>query len=102
MLLETCFGSFDQIAVQLSVFKVESVGDCYVAAAGLPTATDKHAHIMAEFALAIQAKFKSLVGKLEVLLGPDTGDLSLRVGLHSGPGKFWLPGPPFLWNILIF
>ena len=26
-----------------------------------------------------------LTKKLEVSLGPDTGDLSLRIGLHSGP-----------------
>lgn len=33
--------------------------------------------------------------RLEVNLGPDTGDLGLRIGLHSGPvtaGKFPLHG----------
>ena len=35
-LLETAYHAFDKISEQMSVFKVETVGDCYVAAAGLP------------------------------------------------------------------
>ena len=34
MLLQTLYHSFDMIARRLSVFKVETVGDCYVAATG--------------------------------------------------------------------
>ena len=35
-LLETLFAAFDAIAVRRRIFKVETVGDCYVAVAGLP------------------------------------------------------------------
>ena len=35
-LLETVYHSFDEIARRRRVFKVETVGDCYVAVAGLP------------------------------------------------------------------
>jgi len=35
-LLETIYGAFDDIARAEQVFKVETVGDCYVACAGLP------------------------------------------------------------------
>ena len=35
-LLETIYGAFDDIARSEKVFKVETVGDCYVACAGLP------------------------------------------------------------------
>jgi class 3 adenylate cyclase len=35
-LLETVYGAMDQIALRRGVFKVETVGDCYVAACGLP------------------------------------------------------------------
>ena len=35
-LLETIYGAFDDIARAENVFKVETVGDCYVACAGLP------------------------------------------------------------------
>lgn len=30
-------------------------------------------------------KMKEVLKKLEVHLGPDTGDLNLRAGFHSGP-----------------
>lgn len=30
-------------------------------------------------------KMNQLVAELESRLGPDTGDLTMRVGLHSGP-----------------
>jgi hypothetical protein len=67
------------------VFKVETVGDCYVAATGLPEARKDHPVVMARFARDILYKFGVLVKQLEEKLGPDTGDLGLRVGLHSGP-----------------
>jgi class 3 adenylate cyclase len=34
-LLETLYGAFDKIAKRRRVFKVETIGDCYVAATGL-------------------------------------------------------------------
>ena len=39
---------------------------------------------MAKFARACMDKMKDLTKKLEVKLGPDTGDLELRIGIHSG------------------
>jgi class 3 adenylate cyclase len=35
MLLEVLYSAFDKIASQRKVFKVETIGDCYVAATGL-------------------------------------------------------------------
>eukprot|EP00980_Cylindrotheca_fusiformis_P021448 scaffold8302_cov91-Cylindrotheca_fusiformis.AAC.2 len=43
VLLETLYGAFDKLAYRHSVFKVETVGDCYVAAVGLPEPVEKHA-----------------------------------------------------------
>jgi 3'5'-cyclic nucleotide phosphodiesterase/Adenylate and Guanylate cyclase catalytic domain len=40
---------------------------------------------MAKFAKEIMYKIHEVTRGLEVSLGPDTGDLSMRVGLHSGP-----------------
>ena len=40
---------------------------------------------MATFARDCLRKMNQLVHKLEPRLGPDTGDLTVRVGLHSGP-----------------
>lgn len=83
--LETIYHSFDVIAKRRRVFKVETVGDCYVACAGLPTPRKDHAIVMAKFANDCLQKMNQLVRDLENSLGPDTGDLSMRIGLHSGP-----------------
>ena len=48
-LLETIYHEFDQIAKRRRVFKVETVGDCYVAAAGLPEPRKDHATVMVRF-----------------------------------------------------
>jgi hypothetical protein len=74
-----------RIAKRMGVFKVETVGDCYVAVCGLPERRDDHAVVMARFATDCLNTFKILVKELEWELGPGTGDLRLRTGLHSGP-----------------
>ena len=107
------FGAFDSIAEKRQIFKVsyyrlvsketntretcltllfysfllqiETIGDCYVAAAGLPRQRSDHAVLMARFAMECMVKMNEVTRKLEVHLGPDTGDLSLRAGFHSGP-----------------
>lgn len=40
---------------------------------------------MARFSLDCLKKFKELTKQLENTLGPDTADLGMRIGLHSGP-----------------
>ena len=85
MLLETLYAGFDAIAKRLGVFKVETIGDCYVAVTGLPDANKDHAIIMARFASECVAFTTSKTEMLEVTLGPGTSDLRVRIGLHSGP-----------------
>jgi class 3 adenylate cyclase len=85
VLLETLYAAFDAIARRRRIFKVETIGDCYVAVAGLPEPMKDHAIVMAKFANDIMNQIHKLTCKLEVKLGPDTGDLTLRIGLHSGP-----------------
>jgi class 3 adenylate cyclase len=85
-LLEIVFGVFDRMAKRRRcVFKVETVGDCYVAVSGLPDPRPDHAVVLCRFASDIMREMNRLASKLETTLGPDTGDLSLRIGLHSGP-----------------
>jgi len=84
-LLETIYHSFDMVAKRRRVFKVETIGDCYVAVTGLPDPRKDHAIIMARFARECMNKMHTLTRKLEVSLGPDTGDLTMRIGMHSGP-----------------
>jgi class 3 adenylate cyclase len=78
ILLESVYHAFDVIAEQLGVFKVETIGDSYVAVCGLPTPRKDHAVVMATFAQRCLVKLKHLVKELEVLLGPSTGDLQAR------------------------
>jgi len=84
VLLETIYGAFDHIAKRRNVFKVETIGDCYVAVVGLPDPCPDHAVVMVKFARDCRDKFNHLVRTLEVTLGPDTGDLQMRFGLNSG------------------
>eukprot|EP00934_Nitzschia_sp_Nitz4_P004638 Nitzschia sp. Nitz4//scaffold197_size40390//30718//39231//NITZ4_007521-RA/size40390-augustus-gene-0.11-mRNA-1//1//CDS//3329540496//4628//frame0 len=84
-LLQTIYQAFDRIAKRRGVFKVETIGDCYVAVTGLPDPQPDHAVRMTKFARECIQKMNDVTKKLEVSLGPDTGDLLLRLGLNSGP-----------------
>eukprot|EP00980_Cylindrotheca_fusiformis_P003257 scaffold735_cov116-Cylindrotheca_fusiformis.AAC.27 len=84
ILLETIYGAFDKHAYRHNVFKVETVGDCYVAVAGLPEPDKDHAVSVCRFARDCVKTMKDTTLKLEVSLGPDTSELELRVGVHSG------------------
>jgi len=83
-LLETLFLEFDHMLSLHNVFKVETIGDCYVAVTGLPEPSEDHAVRLAKFASDCILVMHSTCQKLEAQLGPGTADLSLRVGLHSG------------------
>jgi class 3 adenylate cyclase len=84
-LLESVFRAFDVIANRRRVFKVETVGDCYVAVAGLPEPRKDHAVVMARFTRDIMSKMAKVTKTLELTLGLGTAELKLRIGIHSGP-----------------
>ena len=75
----------DATARKLGVFKVETVGDTYVAATGLPEQREDHAVVMARFARTCLISVKELTRAMEASLGPGTADLAMRFGMHSGP-----------------
>jgi class 3 adenylate cyclase len=56
-----------------------------VAVAGLPEPLKDHAVAMVCFAKDILLKFREMVKQMVVELGPDTEELGLRIGMHSGP-----------------
>lgn len=99
ILLETIYRSFDKIAKHRRVFKVETIGDCYVAVCGLPEPNERHAETMARFARDCMEKMNELTRKLEVSLGPDTTDLAMRVGLHR---YVYIAKSRLLQKILLF
>jgi class 3 adenylate cyclase len=84
ILLQTVYQSFDLIAKRRQVFKVETIGDSYIAVTGLPEPQTKHASIMARFAWDCLVRIGEISKELESTLGPDTAALSMRFGLHSG------------------
>ncbi len=74
-----------QICRKRNVLKVENSGDAYLVVAGVPEPQADHAVRMTKFAQECLFKFNSLTTEMEKQLGPETGDLKMRIGLSSGP-----------------
>jgi class 3 adenylate cyclase len=85
ILLQRLYQAFDGLAQKRKVFKVETIGDSYVAVTGVPEPQRHHALIMARFARDIQKVVLQITLNLGLSLGPDTCDLRMRIGMHSGP-----------------
>jgi class 3 adenylate cyclase len=82
-LLEGLFSAFDKKARIHHVFKVETIGDCYMAVTGVPDKDLQHAEHMADFALDIL----DVMNKLNAARKKQNEEveLQLRVGIASGP-----------------
>ena len=78
--LNRMFSSFDSACLELGIEKIKTIGDAYLAAAGLPgpgsgaEATAAHVHAAADLALA-------MVAAVEQVGLP----WRIRVGIHNGP-----------------
>lgn len=66
------------------MFKIETIGDCYVAVTGLPKPRDDHALVMAKFARSMMQVWEKETQRLSSVLGSELLELGLRVGMHSG------------------
>jgi guanylate cyclase len=76
-MLNTVFTTFDGFVAELGLEKIKTVGDEYMAAAGVPHERPDHAHAIAELALRIRdhcAEHRF-----------DGHHIEMRIGLHSGP-----------------
>jgi guanylate cyclase len=72
--LNGLFSAFDAACTELGVEKIKTIGDAYMAAAGLPGTSPDPVHAAADLALAMQAAVR------------DAGDpWQARIGVHSGP-----------------
>ena len=77
-LLDLIFSEFDALAEKHGLEKIKTIGDAYMAAAGLPTPCTDHAIAatnMAQDMLASVARIAAQTGE----------PLTLRIGLNSGP-----------------
>jgi class 3 adenylate cyclase len=82
-LLERLFWEFDDIAQRLNVFKLGTIGDCYIAVTGIPDPIDDHATLLTQFAFECRDKVRQVCSDLEAE-GLDTAKLDMRFGIHSG------------------
>ena len=82
-LLEQIFWEFDEIAASLNVFKLGTIGDCYIAVAGIPKPVKDHAVLLTQFAFDARDKVREVCARLEAE-GLDTAKLDMRFGIHSG------------------
>jgi len=81
-MLDRLYTQFDALARLYDLFKVETIGDAYLAATNLVKDQPDHARIIAEFAIdAMEAAQDTLIDEHN----PSLGYLNIRVGFHSGP-----------------
>jgi class 3 adenylate cyclase len=77
-MLNELFTRFDALARAHGVEKIKTIGDCYMAASGLPEARADHATALADMALEMLETLRQF--------NADHGRrLQLRIGLNSGP-----------------
>lgn len=76
--LDMVFSACDQLAQNYGLEKIKSIGDAYMAVAGVPTHRADHAAAAAKMALRIQREVLSMTR-------PDGKPVRVRIGLHSGP-----------------
>ncbi len=77
-MLNEIFTGFDALADHHGLEKIKTIGDAYMAAAGLPEPTKDHAQRTARMAL----------GMLDVIQGFNAAhaqDLQVRIGINTGP-----------------
>ncbi len=76
--LHTCFKAFDDITDKYNVEKIKTIGDAYLAVAGLPVADPKHAENIVSAAIEINNYMTDRLTKL----GNST--FEIRIGIHTG------------------
>jgi adenylate cyclase len=77
-LLDRVFARWDSLAARHGVEKIKTIGDSYMAAAGLPTARADHAEAVADMALEMGRE-------LQRCLSAGDPTLEVRIGIATGP-----------------
>ena len=76
--LNRIFSAFDDLCRSLQIEKIKTIGDAYMAAAGVPMPRADHAEVIADFALAMLAALERVNAVAEV-------PFQMRIGIHTGP-----------------
>jgi len=74
---------FDASIDRYNVYKVETIGDAYLVASGLPSVYDRHAQEMSLLALELLDSVKQ-----HIIPHLPQKTIQLRIGLHSGWSTF--------------
>jgi class 3 adenylate cyclase len=77
-LLNSIFTPFDDLADELEVEKIKTIGDAYMVVAGLPIPREDHLEAIAEMALRMR-------DHLARHRYPEVGQLQMRFGIDTGP-----------------
>ncbi len=77
-LLNKIFSEFDELVKHHGVEKIKTIGDAYMAVAGVPEPRDDHGPAIANLALDMQRTISDLNSQY-------SHPLKLRVGIHTGP-----------------
>jgi guanylate cyclase len=77
-LLDRVFARWDALAAERGVEKIKTIGDAYMAAAGVPAPRDDHVEAVASLALAMRTE-------LERCSAEAGQSLELRAGIDTGP-----------------
>jgi class 3 adenylate cyclase len=77
-MLDGLFSSFDALCEEHGCEKIKTMGDAYMAVAGVPTRRDDHAVAIAKLALAMREE----VGRLPLIRDRRLG---VRIGINTGP-----------------
>lgn len=77
-LLNQVFSEFDKLADKHGLEKIKTIGDAYMVAGGLPEKRAGHASALAEMALDMIVAVENLSEMIDE-------EISVRIGLHSGP-----------------
>ena len=76
--LNRIFSAFDDLCQRLQIEKIKTIGDAYMAAAGVPLPRADHAEVMADFALAMLAALERVNAIADIV--PDAHRHSHRAG----------------------
>ena len=82
--LNTLFSALDDLCIKEKVYKVNTIGDCYVVAAGVPTRIPYHAEATMEFARKMLCTIVVVRDDVSQFR-KEFKDISMRIGIHSGP-----------------
>lgn len=77
--LNEVFAKFDELAAELGIEKIKTIGDAYMAVGGVPVRDDRHPEKVVELGLRMRDYIAQRLENKDLL------PFQIRIGIHSGP-----------------